>query len=191
MNYSTRTERRSTVLAKKPNRNIWQCCQLLHPPPCIAWRHTRAETVSCEGNGSLLSWPMWGPDWSWVHADGSDRAVRERDFMLLGSAHAVPQDAGWRLWQSAARRLANFAMQMIHLKPNACTRPALPDARICMGFLLFARWNWSETLRNSDIQDQSLQRVAETRNWYETKKWFNFVLHTDLIFNCVKMIQFP
>ena len=103
MKYNTRTERRSTVLVKKPNRNIWQCCQLFHPPPCIARRHTRAETVSCEGNGSSLSWPMWHPDWSWVPADGSDHAVRERDLMLLGSTHAEPQDAGWRQWQSAAR----------------------------------------------------------------------------------------
>ncbi len=123
MKYNTRTEWRSTVLANKPNRNIWQCCQLLHPPPCIAWHHTKAEMVSCEGNQSSLSWQMWRPDWSWVPADGSDHAVRERDLMLLGSAHAVPQDVVWRRWQSAARRLANSALQMIHLKPNATWNP--------------------------------------------------------------------
>ncbi len=66
----------------------------------------------------------------------SDRAVRETDRILLGSAvsaHAVPEHAGWRRWQSAPRRVANSALQMMHLKPNACMRPGRPDARVGIG----------------------------------------------------------
>ncbi len=71
--------------------------------------------------------------WRRIPTETSDRSVRERDCMLLGSAHAVPEHAGWRRWQSAPRRVANSASQMMHLKLNACTRPGRPDARIGMG----------------------------------------------------------
>ncbi len=74
--------------------------------------------------------------WQRIPTETTGRAVRESDRMLLGSAHAVPLrlDVGWRRWQSAARRLASSASQMMHLNPNACTtRTARPDALICMG----------------------------------------------------------
>ena len=95
-------------------------------------------------------WPrgaaLW---WRRIPTATSGRAVRESDRMLPGSAHAVPMHEGWRRWQSAPRRLANSASQMMHLNPNACTT-AGPVARIGMNCWLLAisscalKMIWSE-----------------------------------------------
>ena len=86
------------------------------------------------------------------------------DWMLFGSAHAVPLYVGWRRWQSAARLLANSLSQLMHLKPNACTT-AGPDARIGMNlnwwFLAGCAFKSHHNVRYSTEIDQwCIQKYA-------------------------------
>jgi hypothetical protein len=116
--------------------------------------------------------------WRRSPTETSDRAVRERDRLLVGSTHAVPEHAGCRGWQSAPRRIANSALQMMHLKPNACTRTGRPDARMGIGCGICA------LKLNRDTESVANEKSAVSTNMFKIltkKRSIDHVCHIPLI----------
>ena len=143
-------------------------------------------------------WPrgaaLW---WRRIPTATSGRAVRESDRMLLGSAHAVPMHEGWRRWQSAPRRLANSASQMMHLNPNACTT-AGPVARIGMNCWLLAitscalKLTWSEKCDWKCPSVQSHCKLIYAIYWWIecASNTFSYVTWCSPVFTSSRMCEF-
>ncbi len=123
--------------------------------------------------------------WRRRPTETSDRAVRERDRILLGSAHAVPET----VCSASACRIPRRKWCIWNPMPVQDLDARMRVSAWGVGPLLFAPWNWYKTLSlwQTRIPIESVQpcthiyskywRITGASNTFATCPWSKHGIH--------------